>query len=239
MARRPPLRSPFLVTIALASPLLAGATGCSGKVQPTPVIHGNPPASFPDGGDTGDAGCPATQPTGGGPCAVAASAQCSYDTPGECCPGPTYTCMNGTWDVEETSCNPPACAPVTLGQACSASSACGESACPMGSGACIPACTGGVWTLPSTCPKDAGAGDATTGDAEAGTSDSGGGEACSSCAGGCSGTTGCGGCTGGELCCPWAGGACLPDDAGGCAPSSGVSCATPTPNGLCPNQCYP
>ena len=46
-------------------------------------------------------------------------------------------------------------------------------------------------------------------------------------------------CTGGKLCCAYSGGACLPTDAGTCANNGGYSCATPTPSGGCPAQCYP
>jgi hypothetical protein len=66
-------------------------------------------------------------------------------------------------------------------------------------------------------------------------------ESCStSCAGGTTGCDRCSpACAQGELCCAWAGGACIPDDAGGCSASGGFHCATPTAEGLCPNQCYP
>jgi hypothetical protein len=54
------------------------------------------------------------------------------------------------------------------------------------------------------------------------------------CAGRCAA-----GCTNGELCCPWAGGACIPNDAGGCTGAGGYQCATPTSAGVCPDQCFP
>jgi hypothetical protein len=65
----------------------------------------------------------------------------------------------------------------------------------------------------------------------------------SSCSSVCSGGTPgcprmCSGCTTGQLCCPWAGGACLPTDAG-CMSNGGFQCATATPAGLCPDQCFP
>ncbi len=65
----------------------------------------------------------------------------------------------------------------------------------------------------------------------------------SNCSNDCEGGTAgcpsmCTGCMSGELCCPWAGGACLPTD-GGCASNGGFRCATATSGGLCPNQCFP
>jgi hypothetical protein len=61
----------------------------------------------------------------------------------------------------------------------------------------------------------------------------------SECSGGTPGCRGmCYGCMAGEICCPWAGGPCLPTD-GGCAANAGFKCSTATPAGLCPNQCYP
>ena len=47
------------------------------------------------------------------------------------------------------------------------------------------------------------------------------------------------GCPGGQLCCPWSGGACQLTDAGTCANNGGFSCAMPTTDGVCPNRCYP
>lgn len=66
----------------------------------------------------------------------------------------------------------------------------------------------------------------------------------SSCSSSCTGGNDCPDrcspvCAQGKLCCPWAGGACLPNDAGGCSGAQGYSCATPTAAGSCPNQCYP
>jgi len=62
----------------------------------------------------------------------------------------------------------------------------------------------------------------------------------SSCGGGGTGCPAqCTGCKAGELCCAFAGGACMPDvDAGTCTGNSGYSCATPD-KGVCPNQCFP
>lgn len=61
-----------------------------------------------------------------------------------------------------------------------------------------------------------------------------------SCEGGTAGCPSmCSGCNAGELCCAWAGGACLITDAGTCAASGGFSCAKPTAAGVCPSQCYP
>jgi hypothetical protein len=48
----------------------------------------------------------------------------------------------------------------------------------------------------------------------------------------------CSGCTAGQLCCPWAGGACMPTD-GGCMGAGGFQCAAATAAGLCPDQCFP
>jgi hypothetical protein len=63
----------------------------------------------------------------------------------------------------------------------------------------------------------------------------------SGCGGGGTGCPNqCTGCTAGQLCCAWAGGACIPDpDLGTCSGNGGYSCATPTAAGVCPNQCYP
>ncbi len=44
-------------------------------------------------------------------------------------------------------------------------------------------------------------------------------------------------CTGGTLCCPWAGGACVIVD-GGCQ-AGGYNCVKPTQTGVCPNQDFP
>jgi hypothetical protein len=61
-----------------------------------------------------------------------------------------------------------------------------------------------------------------------------------SCAGGTTGCPGmCSNCNQGQLCCAWAGGVCIPNDMGTCSGAGGYSCATPTAQGVCPNQCYP
>jgi hypothetical protein len=66
----------------------------------------------------------------------------------------------------------------------------------------------------------------------------------SACSNSCAGGTPCpnrcsAACAQGKICCPWAGGPCIPNDAGGCSGAQGYSCATPTAAGACPNQCYP
>ena len=66
----------------------------------------------------------------------------------------------------------------------------------------------------------------------------------SACSDSCAGGTPCpdrcsAACAQGKICCPWAGGPCIPNDAGGCSGAQGYSCATATAAGTCPNQCYP
>jgi hypothetical protein len=66
------------------------------------------------------------------------------------------------------------------------------------------------------------------------------GSCSSSCVGGGPGCNKCApACANGQICCAWAGGPCMLTDAGTCAGAGGYKCATPTSQGLCPNQCYP
>ncbi len=126
MQRKKTLRSSFVVTVAATSALLGA--GCSDSA-------GSSPADAPVAGDasdvltTGDVSdvpvvsdasdatalpdtnpppmCPAAAPSNGAPCTPGMAVQmCSY---GDCLGRPTTTarCATGTWEVVNSTCNPP------------------------------------------------------------------------------------------------------------------------------------
>ncbi len=88
MPPRKPVRSPFVVTAALA---VLGA-GCGSRIESTPS----------DGGVDGPgSGCPESLPERGSACV--GTTTCSYNP----CHTQVATCTDGRWALMEGSCNPP------------------------------------------------------------------------------------------------------------------------------------
>lgn len=85
MRPKKPVRSPFVVTAALA----VLGVGCGSRIESTPS----------DGGP--GSGCPATEPERGGACV--GDVTCSYNP----CRTQIATCTAGRWELTAGSCNPP------------------------------------------------------------------------------------------------------------------------------------